>query len=485
MGTYSVPKDIRDLKPKGTMVKVIKGGYYVYTCSNQKGEDGKWHLKMGGLIGSIKEGVGFIPNDNFCSAEKLTVVEYGQYAIAYEASKGVLEELKVFFNPLDATRIYALALLYMVNGYTGLKNISVLFGQSSLSVRYPSMSMSYDSLSKLLDALGRREERPLRYQQHLLDNSHTIAIDGHCIESYSHENDLAQYGNKYRTTGEMQVNLMMVYDIATRRPVLSRMYPGGMVDKTSVKDLMASFAFTGKLIIADRGFYSLENLVLFTSGGNHYIIPLSENLLEYKAVADNLDYKRSFIYHTQKKVHPIFFWEAETAGKDGSRVILYKDMNRSAEEEAAFGKRIGTSKAYTPERRETLKVSLGVFVLKTSLSNDTAEEIFCLYKKRWGIESYYDLVKNRDEFKALCFSDYYMSQGLAFIILITGQIEESFRSACPKIQGKTPDDILSEARGVKIKKKNNIWEAANYSKKLIELFTHFKCPIIGDLNLVT
>ncbi len=485
MGTYSVPEDIRALKPKGTMVKVIRNGYYVYTCTNQKGEDGKWRLKMGSVIGSIKEGVGFIPNDNFCTDEKISVVEYGQYAIAYEASKCVLAELKGFFNPLDATRIYSLALLFMVNGHTSLKNISELFLQSCLSVRYPTVSMSYGILSDLLDALGRREDRPLQYQQHLLDKSYRIAIDGHCIESYSHENDLAQYGNKYRTTGEMQINFLIAYDLDTRKPVLARMYPGSMVDKTSVKDLMGSFVFKGKLIIADRGFYSLENLLLFSRGGNHYIIPLSENLLEYKAAKDNLDYKRSFIYRTNKKMHPIFYWEAETAGEDGSRVILYKDMNRSAEEEEAFGKRIGTSKNYTPERLEALKLSFGVFILKTSLANDTAEEIFCLYKQRWGIESYFDLVKNRDDFKALCFQDYYMSQGLAFIILITGQIEQAFRSACPKIPGKTPDDILLEARGVKIKKKNDVWEAANYNKKLIELFTLFKCPLVGDLQLVT
>ncbi|MGB4407165.1 MAG: transposase, partial [Sphaerochaeta sp.] len=182
----------------------------------------------------------------------------------------------------------------------------------------------------------------------------------------------------------------MAYDIGTCQPVLSRLYPGGMPDKTSVKDLLASFSFTGKLIVADRGFHSPENLLLFTSGGNHYIIPLSENLLEYKAVKDNLGYKRSFIYRTKKKVHPIFYWEAETAGEDGSRVILYKDMNRSAEEEEAFKKRIGTSKGYTPERLEALKGSFGALILKTSLPEDTAEEVFCLYKKRWGIESYYD-----------------------------------------------------------------------------------------------
>ncbi len=486
MAAYSVPEHIRALKPKGTMVKAIKNGYYVYTCTNRKGEDGKWRLKMGSVIGSIKEGVGFIPNDNFCTEEKVSVVEYGQYAIAYEASKCVLAQLKEFFNPLDATRIYLLALLFMVNGHTSLKNISELFLQSCLSVRYPTVSMSCGILSDLLDALGRREDRPLQYQQHLLDESCRIAIDGHCIESYSHENDLAQYGNKYRTTGEMQINVLMAYDLDTHKPVLARMYPGGMVDKTSVKDLMGSFAFKGKLIIADRGFHSLENLSLFTSNGNQYIIPLSENLLEYKAVKDNLDYKRSFIYRTNKKMHPVFYWEAETAGEDGSRVILYKDMNRSAEEEEAFGKRIGTSGKYTPERLEALKPSFGVFILKTSLANNTAEEIFCLYKQRWGIESYFDLVKNRDEFKALCFQDYYRGQGLAFIILITGQIEQAFRSACPKMPGKTPDDILLEARGVKIKKKKNDgWEAANYSKKLIELFAFFKCPLIGDLHLVT
>lgn len=78
-----------------------------------------------------------------------------------------------------------------------------------------------------------------------------------------------------------------------------------------------------------------------------------------------------------------------------------------------------------------------------------------------------------------------MNQELAFIILIMGQIKQAFRSACPKMKGKALDDILREARGVKIKKKNEIWEAANYSKKLIELFAYFKCPIIGDLHLVT
>ncbi|MDY0289241.1 MAG: hypothetical protein RBR15_10490 [Sphaerochaeta sp.] len=129
-------------------------------------------------------------------------------------------------------------------------------------------------------------------------------------------------------------------------------------------------------------------------------------------------------------------------------------MNRAAEQEETFGKRVGTSKACTPERLETLKLSFGSFVPKTPLANETAKEIFSLYKRKENMESYVACGMNRDASKALCFQDYYMRGGLAFIILITAQIEAAFRSACPEIPGKTPDDILLEERGVRIRKKN-------------------------------
>ena len=67
MGAYSVPESIRQLKPKGTMVKNISGHYYVYEYSNYTDENGKRHTKMGRSIGSIKEGIGFIPNNTFDS----------------------------------------------------------------------------------------------------------------------------------------------------------------------------------------------------------------------------------------------------------------------------------------------------------------------------------------------------------------------------------------------------------------------------------
>ena len=51
MGKYSVPESIRQMKPKGTMVKCISGHYYVYEYSTVTGADGKRHTEMGKAIG--------------------------------------------------------------------------------------------------------------------------------------------------------------------------------------------------------------------------------------------------------------------------------------------------------------------------------------------------------------------------------------------------------------------------------------------------
>jgi len=61
MGKYSVPEHIRECKPKGTLVKLINGHYYVYEYKKIE-KDGKSISKATRCIGKIEEGYGFIPN---------------------------------------------------------------------------------------------------------------------------------------------------------------------------------------------------------------------------------------------------------------------------------------------------------------------------------------------------------------------------------------------------------------------------------------
>lgn len=72
MGKYSVPEDIRAMKPRGTMVKAIDGRYYVYdyACTS---EGGVRRTRMGRCVGKIVEGEGFVPNPSAAESTNAAV----------------------------------------------------------------------------------------------------------------------------------------------------------------------------------------------------------------------------------------------------------------------------------------------------------------------------------------------------------------------------------------------------------------------------
>lgn len=147
MSYYSVPASIRKYKPKGTMVKAINGSYYVYEYFCRKDDNGKWKTKMGKLVGTIREGVGFVPNDSYNRIQSNTTLEYGQYtlALAFANSKDTLNMLLNIFNLVDAYQIYFMALFHFVNCFTYLKNIDILFQQSYFAEIFPDLKLSYHS----------------------------------------------------------------------------------------------------------------------------------------------------------------------------------------------------------------------------------------------------------------------------------------------------------------------------------------------------
>ena len=120
MGDYSVPEDIRALRPEGTVVKNIGGHYYVYERSRVKGDDGKWHTKSGSVIGSIKPGLGFVQSVSHVEDGAVTAVDYGQYAVVMENSTEILALLEKHFNKEDVARIYAYALIHFIEGFSAI-----------------------------------------------------------------------------------------------------------------------------------------------------------------------------------------------------------------------------------------------------------------------------------------------------------------------------------------------------------------------------
>ena len=476
MSEYSVPESIRKFKPKGTMVKRISNNYYVYEYTMYRDDEGKRHTKMGKAIGSIKEGIGFIPNTGFSCDEEISTLDFGEYAITMANSHNVLSLLKECFNPEDAVTIYAVALIHFIQGFTYMKDIHNYYDMSILSVKYPKLKLGYDSLSKLYDSLGRRQGNVFKFEEKLVSScSRQIAIDGHVIACDSAENDLAEKGYKFRKLGEAQINLLMAYDVNTGIPLISKIYEGASVDKVSVKDFLDQIEMQDMLFIVDRGFYSKENISLFSSNGNEYIIPLGKNLNTCKSAVHSLEMHDRFMYQKGRKASVV---EYKDEIIDGYRVITYRDLNESAAEQENYLRHMSMNdKAYTKEKFEEQKYFMGVTVLQTSIENKTPEEIYELFKKRWTIETFYNYFKNKANYNSLHAEDYYKTQGLAFIMLVSALIHREMENAVKNIEGKSVQTCLLEAKMIKANRRRDTWTVCNCLPKKKELFTLLNTPL--------
>ena len=125
---------------------------------------------------------------------------------------------------------------------------------------------------------------------------------------------------------------------------------------------------------------------------------------------------------------------------------------------------------YTREKFEKSKETFGVYVLQSN-SAKPADEIFGSYKKRWGIETFYQYLKNAADFNDLMIQDYYKEQGLSFIMLITGQIHQKMIASVKTLDDNTisVNDILLMARCMKMERRNNNWYLKNTRKRDLEI----------------
>jgi hypothetical protein len=179
MGNYTVPKEIREMRPDGTTVKKIKGRYYVYeyTPTSVKVEmsDGttKWKSKttIGACIGQITYEDGFISNGGKLSDSEVTVFEFGCYYLIKEYAAKTLNLLKDFFNVKEANQIFTVASIFVVERFQHMKHIAEICSTSVMAKWYPDVQVGKDALNTLYSNLGRYGSIPDKFQQSLIDAS--------------------------------------------------------------------------------------------------------------------------------------------------------------------------------------------------------------------------------------------------------------------------------------------------------------------------
>jgi len=467
MGNYSVPEDVRKMKPVGSIIKVVKGNYYVYTNSRHKDtESGKWKTDSGKFLGKIIPGLGFVPKESKLNSNTITCFEYGQYLLASKLAKDDFEKLKELFTIEESFQLFALACIFVFEGYVGLKPSEEIFETSLIAHDYPSLKYTYHRVANLLSKVG-RNDRMLEFQKKCLAEAETLAVDGHVIPSDNNGSDLSFNGYKAREVKGEQMNLLVALDVDTHLPLATRVFPGYMVDKSDFIEFLNFFgSIKGKLLIMDSGFYSNDNLEYLKASEADYIIPLSCNHESYKAANKPSKGRLSqFLYSTNKKVDLVEYREIAFEGK---RVIYFRNISEKEKLMKEYLLKLENgAKGYSEEGLEKGMNTFGVIVLETSLSNK-AEEIYSHYKTRWAIETYYDRIKNNINFKELNLSEYGMVQGIAFVMMLAGRIDQRLLQAAKKVK-KTSKDLVRLMRALKLFDNGKSKALCNTKKEHIEI----------------
>ena len=479
MGKYSVPEEIRKLRPKGTTVKCLKGHYYVYeyksTSIKVEQHDGtsKWKTKtqMGSCIGYITLESGFVPNENKLSYSEITVFDFGEYFFIKEYASTTLELLKGTFHPDEATQMFALASVFLANRFQNKKNVARFFEVSAFAKWYPNVQLGRTALDNLYKKLGRHGELPDKFQQKLIDeSSKKLAIDGHVIACSSEKGDLSAFGYKYKKLGTAQINWMSAYDVLTGMPLCNEMFNGADPDKTAIQVLFSRFFFADTLFLVDRGFNTEKDKKLMSENGNTYIVPMIIGRNDYKAVYDQIkfDKRRSFVYDKNGYSSVIRYSEYSLENKS-IRYIAFLDTTRqSAERQTYIKKMKNHEKGYTEEGLIESEKDFGLFLLETNDTKKKAVEIFTDFKSRWTIETFYDFIDNDVDVNALCLQDYCEYEGLGFIVQVTGMIYHDLKKETDK-HGLSMKEVMSLLKGLKLVKERDRYVVRNDNKERKDL----------------
>ena len=487
MGKYAVPEEIRKMRPSGTTVKNIKGRYYVYeykpTSIKTEMPDGtyKWKSKttIGACIGQITFEDGFIHNGGKLSRTETTVFEFGCYFLVKEYAAETANKLKEYFNAKEANQIFTVASIFVVERFHYMKRIADVRSASVLSKWYPDVQVGKDALCTLYRNLGRHGTIPDKFQQNLIDNSSKkVAIDGHVIACSAESTDLSAFGHKAKKLGPAQINWMTAYDVMTKLPLCNEMFNGSDPDKTALEAMFSRFHFENTLFLVDRGFNTSKDKALFSGNGNTYIVPMITGRKDYEAVYDALkfDKRKSFVYD-KDGYSSLIYYQIYTIGDDPVHYCAFLDTTRqSAERQTYIRKMTAGEKGYTQDGLLECEKDFGLFLLETNDLEKTAQEVFRDYKSRWGIETFYNYIDNTLDFNALYQKDYCSTQGLGFIVHVSGMIFHDLQRKLAE-KGLSVKDTLFTLKGLKVIKERNRYTVRNDNKQRRQL-----CEKLG-LNL--
>ena len=368
-----LPDWVRKYKTKGVEIRDQGGRYYAYEMSSKWNKEKKRADKITGEYLDVVTGDGIVKLRAMGTIR--SDYEYGNIVLLYGiAEKTILPVLKEVY-PYICQRIINYVILRNIQPLP-MKSVRYLYEKTYLS-RMSDESMTASSISGMLSSLP--EDNSIKVMRKLTEKGEYVLMDSTAIFSRSGNMSFLELGHNSKEIHLPQINMMMLFSSPRTMPTFIRILPGSIKDVSAMANTIDMAGVERCVIVADKGFFSSDNVNKLKKRHLNFIIPLRRNS---SLIPDAGEFSGVFMYDGK----PVKFWNRE------NDVYVFEDPVLKSEEEKDYLIRIydnARSKASFNERSE----DFGKLYILSDL-NENPERIYRLYKQREYVEYTFNVYKN-------------------------------------------------------------------------------------------
>ena len=478
-------------KEPHTEIKFINGSYYKYQVSYLY-DPAKKHTrkKTGALLGRITE-EGFVPSQKHQLRQALhnpstDIKTYGVFALFYLLLKDEIPSLGQTLGKPLAEILLSFAMARWAY-QSPIKRAPFYHAHHFSSEFWAADSTLTDkTVSGALKSIGENRGLVMTWLKGLLPESVVresfILMDSNHVMSASEHLEVNAKGYNNSFDFGKQVRLMYLFPAQMKLPVYYRLLGGNIVDVAAMALCVAEMGVSDVVYIADKGFYSKDNIAMLEERNLKYIMPVrrSNPLIDYRPVSGN-DFK---------KTHRYFIWQGRIIWyyeykKKGRLFVTYLDERLRVEEESAtnvaadYLQRIQTHPdGYSEESYYERLHRFGTLTIACRTeSPQTAQYIYEAYKQRNEIEVMFDSYKTFMKADVTYMQNRHVLEGWLFAnflaMLAYYKLYDRLRDA-KLIAKESPKDIIELAKSVYQIRMHGEWKRSEIPQRVMKLFGKIK-----------
>ncbi len=369
----TIPAWALKYKTRGVYIRNVGNNYYAYRTRS------KWVKEEKRTKTLPPEYLGVVTRNGIVRKDQVMGIrsdfEYGNIALLYGiAERTILPVLKEAY-PYLYGRIINYVILRNIQPLP-MKSIRYLYEKTYLS-RISDESMSPASISGMLSSLP--EDRSISVMRKLTEKGEYVLMDSTAIFSRSENISFLEPGHNSKEMHLPQINVMMLFSATRTMPTFVRILPGSIRDVSAMANTIDMAGVEKCVIVADKGFFSADNVNKLRKKHLSYIIPLRRNS---SLIPEPDHFMGVFMYDGK----PVKYWKRE------NDVYIYEDPVLRSEEEKDYLIRISDNRRSRKQFDEN-EINFGKLYLLSDL-NEEPERIYRMYKQREYVEYAFNVYKN-------------------------------------------------------------------------------------------